>query len=192
MAAVLQIAARVILAQNRVIGTVFIRTPHIFAACRRNAVSYSRAAFGGQQIVISVMLHKLRSLGLSLKVTTPDQPCGAAHGAAVGRQLRHADAAVEQHIMPSIVIVEDGRVYTVLMDPRRLTVGTLGSLGTDDHLTARLRVVLVAAVGSRNKIMLGHCIVGYIRRPIAAPAFGPRHSGPVRVCNGVADSRPVY
>lgn len=78
------------------------------------------------------------------------------------------------------------------LDPRRLTVGTLGSLGTDDHLTARLRVVLVAAVGSRNKIMLGHYIVGYIRCPIAAPAFGPRHSGPVRVCNGVADSRPVY
>ena len=138
MAAVLQIAARVILTQNRVIGTVFIRAPHIFAACRRNAVSCPRAAFGGQQIVISVMLHKLGTLGLVLEVTAPDQPCGAAHSAAIGRQLRHADAAVEQHIMPSIVIVEDGRVYTVLMNPCRLTVGAFGVRGTDNHLTAPL------------------------------------------------------
>ena len=134
-------------------------------------MSRAGSAFRRQNVIVTIVLHHLRSFGLDLPVTAPNQPGFPHRGTAVGAQLHHTHTAVEQHIMAAILIVEKRGVNAVLMNPRRFLIGSFGVGRACHHLAAGFRVIFIAAVRRRDEIPARVGIIGEIRCPVSAASL---------------------
>ena len=190
VAAALDQRLRIILAHNRIVGTRFKGLLKASGTRQRDSVSRACAALREDQIVVSVLLQQVRSLRRPLLISVPEKSCLGDLLRKIFIQLQNSSAAVQQHVMSSVIVVEQGRVDALLVDKHRLAVRSLRLFGRYDHLAPQYGSVVIQPPGRCD--VKSSVAVGDVRRPEASSSLQLSEICPFAVCHRISDDLPVH
>ena len=189
MAAALDQRRGVQLLYGWAVGAFLIGAVEIPGTGDADAVAYACSALRREYIVVAVLVQHVGALCLDAAVPLPDGLRLGDGGGQVLIELQQAHAGVEQHVVPP-VLVEEGGVYALDIDPDRSGVRPLGLFAADYGLAVSVLVGVVAAQGDRD--IVPFAVVGYIRRPVAAAALLIGEPALVLVHDRIAYRGPVH